>query len=92
MERIFKRVVHLLVPLITTLRPHIAVNKTRPEILAIMLAGLARTQTANLACRLGDEPARNDLCQARMHRRLRPESCVKVSDSISPDPISVGSR
>jgi len=41
-------VVHLLAPVIATLRPHIALSKTRLETLGVMLAGLANARTVNL--------------------------------------------
>ncbi len=38
----------LLAPLMTTLRPHFDLNKTRLETFAIMLVGLANGRTVNL--------------------------------------------
>jgi len=41
-------IAHLLTPLIATLRPYIALSKTRLEILAVILVDLVNARTVNL--------------------------------------------
>ncbi len=63
-------VVHLLAPVIATLRPYIALSKTRLETLGVMLAGLANARTVNLTHLASPFPgkAHHSSNSRRLHR------------------------